>query len=61
MNKRKVHFYSLRHYNNAGMNFPRCCANARMLDIDKSRWPTTGDPGKVTCKNCLRVINAVRA
>lgn len=49
----KMHFRDIRLRNNAGMDFPLCYAGARLLDLDKSRLPTTGDFNAVECKHCL--------
>jgi hypothetical protein len=54
-----LHFRSIRLFNNAGIDFPVCYAGARLLDLDKSRLPTTGDANKVTCKRCQRRIVAI--
>lgn len=51
---RAVHFRNIRLEVNAGMDFPECYAGATLLDLDKSRLPTTGDRARVTCKRCLR-------
>lgn len=53
--KPKVHFRSIRHTVNAGMDFPACYGNARLLDLDKSRLPTTTDRNAVTCERCQRI------
>ena len=53
--ERKIHIRDLRLRNNAGMDFPECQGQAKLLDCDKSRWRTTGSLGEVTCKNCLRL------
>jgi len=49
----KVHFQDTRLFVNAGMSFPTCYANARLLDTDKSRLPMTVKKDEVTCKKCL--------
>lgn len=54
--KRVIHFRSIRLRSNAGMDFPACYANAKMLDLDKSRLTATGAKELVTCKRCLRII-----
>jgi hypothetical protein len=54
--KRKTHWTDIRLKNNAGINFPACCAQVKMLDLDKTRYTTTGEKAKVTCKTCLRVF-----
>ncbi len=54
-----VHFRSLRLYNNAGITMPECYSNARLLDLDKGRLPTTNDKAKVTCKRCLRGLKSL--
>ena len=56
MNKLKVHKMDLRLRVNAGMDFPTCCANAKLLDLDKARWNMTNDKNEVTCKKCLQKI-----
>lgn len=50
------HFRDIRLRNNAGMDFPHCRANADLLDLDASRWRTTGDRHNVTCLACLRKL-----
>jgi hypothetical protein len=55
----KVHYYSLRHFVNAGMLFPLCYSNAKLLDIDKGRLTMTKDYSKVTCKRCLKRITRI--
>jgi len=53
----KIHKIDLRLRVNAGMDFPTCCANEKLLDCDKSRWALTNDVEKVTCKHCLLKIS----
>ncbi len=53
-----IHLHSTRLFVNAGMEFPLCQANARLLDCDKGHWKTTGNVRKVECRNCLRVYGA---
>jgi hypothetical protein len=52
-----IHFRDIRLFNNAGMSFPLCYADAELLDLDKARLPTSGREGiaEVTCKRCLRM------
>jgi hypothetical protein len=50
----KIHKIDLRLRVNAGMDFPTCCANEKLLDCDKSRWALTNNKDEVTCKHCLR-------
>lgn len=50
----KMHFRDIRMSNNAGINFPNCCTNSELLDMDKARLPTTGNFKEVTCKRCLK-------
>lgn len=52
----KVHFRHITLRNNAGIDFPACKASAKLLDLDASRLPTTGDTQQVTCKHCLRYL-----
>jgi len=52
---RTIHFRSIRLRSNAGLDFPACYANARLLDTDKSRLPSTGIRADVTCKRCQRL------
>lgn len=49
----KLHYKDVRLANNAGMDFPTCYANARLLDCDKSRLPMTSNAKLVTCKRCI--------
>jgi hypothetical protein len=42
--------------NNAGMDFPVCYRNAKLLDLDKSRLATTSDDSEVTCKRCQAIV-----
>jgi hypothetical protein len=53
----KTHKRDIRLFANAGMAFPACHSNAKLLDTDKSVWKTTGDNDKVTCKKCLYIVN----
>jgi len=50
----KTHMRDIRLRNNAGIDFPVCCRNAPALDLDKSRYPTTGNIKEVDCKRCLK-------
>ena len=50
----KVHYASTRLHNNAGMQFPLCRQNDRLLDL--SLRVKFGRTTEVTCKNCLRMI-----
>ena len=50
----KVHATDCRLFNNAGMRFPKCYANARLLDTDKSRLTMASNIENVTCKKCLK-------
>lgn len=52
-NAPKYHAISLRLFVNAGMRFPLCYANARLLDTDKGRLPMSRT--QVTCKRCLDI------
>lgn len=54
-----IHFRSIRLRNNAGIDFPACYASAELLDLDKTRLPTTGEQDKVTCKRCQRIASNV--
>lgn len=51
-----IHFMNTRLRNNAGMEIPECKAYAKLLDCGSSRWATTTDRKKVTCKNCLKKL-----
>ncbi len=55
MKTKNVHMRDIRLSNNAGIDFPVCHANAEMLDLDKSRLPTTGKMQEVTCERCKRM------
>jgi len=50
----KTHKIDIRLFNNAGMNFPKCYANAKMLDLEKSRLNLSHDLNFVTCKKCIK-------
>jgi hypothetical protein len=50
----KTHIRDIRLFNNAGMPFPVCQANAPLLDVDKARWPYA-DKSVATCKHCQRL------
>lgn len=52
----KTHLRHMRLYNNAGMNFPSCYANAPLLDTDKGRLPISSDHNTVSCKHCQKII-----
>ena len=52
----KVHYRDIRLFNNAGISFPRCYANQRLLDLTKTALPTTSDRKAVTCSNCRRSL-----
>ena len=53
---RKVHMRDICLASNAGMYFPVCHANAKLLDCDKGRWETTGNLSEVTCQNCIKTF-----
>jgi hypothetical protein len=50
----KVHFKSIRVYNNMGISFPDCYLGDGPLDLDKTILPSTGDYTKVTCLHCKK-------
>ncbi len=52
-----IHLRSLRHYNNAGISIPECCANRQFLNLDRTRATMTTDISQVTCTRCTRIIN----
>lgn len=52
--KPKKHLRDQRLFVNAGMNFPTCRANEKMLDLEAAWLPTTNEPLEVTCKHCLK-------
>ncbi len=54
MRKPKVHFRNLRLFVNAGMYFPDCIANAKLLNTNVN-VPVTYNVSKVTCKHCIRI------
>lgn len=56
----KIHFFSLRLRNNAGMDFPLCYANAELLDLSKARLPMTWDGEEVSCLHCMRRVTTER-
>lgn len=51
----KTHLRDIRLKNNAGIDFPLCRAQARLLDFDNTELPTSGDMAEVTCNNCKRL------
>ena len=50
----KLHIRDIRLRNNAGIDMPVCKASAELLDMDATRYPTTGDRKQATCKHCIR-------
>ena len=54
----KIHYRNRLLRVNAGMDFPECHAYADLLDIEKSRLLTSGDVARVTCKHCLKLMEA---
>ena len=50
---KKTHIRDIRLFNNAGMSFPVCQANAPLLDLDKGHWPCARRE-QATCKHCQR-------
>lgn len=56
--KRKIHLASMRLLSNAGIDFPLCYSNAKLLDMDKSALPTAVTLTRVTCKHCRRIARA---
>jgi hypothetical protein len=55
--KRKTHFRDVRLFNNAGMNFPTCRANEKMLDLEAAWLPISAEIHEVTCKHCLKAYH----
>lgn len=55
----KIHYRDQRLYVNAGMRFPACYAGAALLDLDKGRLMTTGDPACIECHTCRRIYRRV--
>ena len=56
----RTHFRDIRLRNNAGMDMPLCYAQRKgPLDMDASRFPTTGKQDEVTCLHCRRLIPIV--
>ena len=60
MSRPKAHLRSVRLHVNAGMSYPVCRANDRLLDLDAGRWPTTTATWEVTCRACIRAVALVR-
>lgn len=52
----KTHFMNQRLFVNAGIRFPECYTGARLLDMDKTRLPVSGDRTRVTCKRCVQAL-----
>lgn len=51
----KVHLIDNRLKMNAGMRFPACKANEKLLDLNAVRLPMTDIVEEVTCSNCLKI------
>jgi hypothetical protein len=58
--KNKVHLKDQRLRVNAGMDFPVCKANAKMLDLTACWLPMTNEIELITCKACLKAYHAKR-
>jgi hypothetical protein len=56
--KKKVHYRNGRLFINAGMYFPECYSSQKMLDLDKGSLNMTSSITKVTCKRCLKILQA---
>jgi len=56
---KKVHAIDTRLRVNAGMDFPTCRANDKMLDL-RILVPLTNLVAEITCKNCLRKIRRAK-
>jgi hypothetical protein len=48
----KAHIRDIRLFNNAGISFPVCQASVKLLDMDKTAWPTSNDHRDATCAHC---------
>jgi hypothetical protein len=55
----KLHIRDIRLFNNAGISFPVCRANEKLLDMDATRYSfakvENGHEVGVTCKHCIRI------
>jgi hypothetical protein len=58
--KNKIHLKDSRLYISAGMSFPHCKANARLLDLNGCHLPMTDEVGLVSCKSCLKLYHSKR-
>ncbi len=56
--KSKIHLKSQRLKVNAGMDFPSCKANAKLLDLNAAWLPLSDDIIEVTCKHCRKIYYA---
>lgn len=52
---KKVHLKDQRLRVNAGMDFPTCRANEKLLDLEACRLIMTSDIHAVTCKHCKKI------
>jgi hypothetical protein len=55
-----MHYTDTRLMVNAGMTMPACFSGAELLDMDKSRLPSTRNLALVDCKRCLNIVEASR-
>ena len=55
----KLHIRDIRLYNNAGIDFPVCRAQEKLLDMEVTRYPMAIDPRNATCKHCHRAYAQV--
>lgn len=53
--RKKIHYMDIRLFNNAGMRFPTCKANAKLLDLDAAKLPISNDIHSTTCKQCIKI------
>jgi hypothetical protein len=54
----RIHLMSTRLHNNAGMQFPLCYSNAKLLDTTKAHLLTAPTLARVTCKHCRRIARS---
>lgn len=55
MSKRLMHMRDRRLYINAGITFPKCKANAKLLDMSATGLWITYRAEDVTCPKCRKV------
>lgn len=52
---KKIHLRDMRLFNNAGMEYPKCRANDKLLNVEL-HYTITSNLNEVTCKHCLKAF-----